>query len=302
MTPPDDATATLVAELRADGVRDLTLVRRLAGGFQTGAYLALDHGLPVVLKWTAQPDWAEVVVAAAPVVAAARAAGWPTTGWLTSGRTRDGGAYHLQEHAAGEPVELITHVWLDAVLPMVERQRDLRPASTRSWSAHDHERVFADPSGATAAVAGSGLAGKELVAAIARLCRPYGAVRLPDDDLVHGDLNPDNVLLLDGKVTAFVDVEAIGRGSRLHDLATIVVYATLWPGEAGTVDRVLAHSRAIAAGGQLEISVASVLIGLLEFGVHHWPTDDLASVCRTAADLVDGLRTGTPKRHRHVTR
>jgi aminoglycoside phosphotransferase (APT) family kinase protein len=69
---------------------------------------------------------------------------------------------------------------------------------------------------------------------------PHRGFELPTGDLVHGDLNPDNVLLDGDRISALIDVEAVGRGSRMHDLATLLVYATLWDGEPGADDDLLA--------------------------------------------------------------
>jgi Ser/Thr protein kinase RdoA (MazF antagonist) len=43
-------------------------------------------------------------------------------------------------------------------------------------------------------------------------------------DLVHGDLNPGNVFLDGDRISALVDVEALGKGRRCHDLATLLVF------------------------------------------------------------------------------
>jgi len=47
---------------------------------------------------------------------------------------------------------------------------------------------------------------------------------LPDlesHDLVHGDYNQDNILLGSGRVTAFVDTDELGTGTRYFDLVDL---------------------------------------------------------------------------------
>ena len=110
-------------------------------------------------------------------------------------------------------------------------------------------------------------------------------VKLPADDLVHGDLNPANVLIADGQVVALIDVEAVGRGTRLHDLTTLLLYAALW-GDHDVQNRLTVECRNIAAPGWMEVSLSAVTVNLLAFGVRHWPPDDLATACRAAAALL----------------
>ena len=108
---------------------------------------------------------------------------------------------------------------------------------------------------------------------------------MPSNDLVHGDLSPANVLIRDGEVAAVIDVEALGAGSRLHDLATLTASAWLW-GERTTTERILDHARATARRGQLQISLAAVLLGLYAFGAQHWPPADLSAACTEGINLL----------------
>lgn len=294
MSVVDLGTGQVLGEVNADLGSAWTLERLLAGGFQSGAYLVSDGRRRAVLKWTSDPGWAEVVLGAAPVVSAARSLGWPTPAWLAVGRTRGGGAYQLQEHAAGRADEHVTLAWVEAVLPVIDRQAGAAPTSARDWTTYDHELVTNDPSGTAARLAGSGAAGAGLVRSIQQLCGSYPDVRWRHDDLVHGDLNPGNVLLVDGAVTAVVDVEAIGCGSRVHDLATVIAYAALWSPGHEAVDRVLTHLRTLAVPGELEVSLSAVLLDLLAFGLDHWPAADFAAACRVAQTLVDGAGTAVP--------
>ena len=63
--------------------------RKLAGGWNQGAYLVRGPGreLAVLKCYTEDP---ERIAAAAPVIRAAREHGWPTPAWLATGTTRSG--------------------------------------------------------------------------------------------------------------------------------------------------------------------------------------------------------------------
>lgn len=267
------------------------LLGRLSGGYQSGAYLIVDPGgRRAVLKWTDSPGWAPVVLAAAPVVASARAAGWPTPCWLAVGRTAAGYPYQVQEFVEGTSQEVITHEWLDLTLPVVARQAGLGRDGMRDWSSYDQRTVFTSTNHNRIAVATSEPAGAHLSEVITQLTRPHVDVVLPADDLVHGDFHPENVLIAGRQVAAVIDVEALGRGTRLHDLTTLLLYDWLW-GEHEGQDRLTSECRSIAAPGWVEISLSAVTIDLLAYGVRHWPPDDLADSSRAAAALLTAQTT-----------
>ena len=259
---------------------------RLSGGYQSGAYLIADPaGRRAVLKWSSARDWAPTVLAAAPVVAAARASGWPTPAWLAVGQTDDGYPYQVQDFVEGTTQETVSHGWLDLTLPVVTSHAGLGRDGMRNWSRYDHDVVYAPRNDNRVAVASSGPAGAYLSDVITLLNGDHEDVKLPADDLVHGDLNPENVLIANGQVAALIDVEAVGRGTRLHDLTTLLLYAALW-GDHDVQDRLTLECRNIAAPGWMEVSLSAVTVDLLAFGVRHWPPDDLATACRAAAALL----------------
>ena len=198
-------------------------------------------GQRAVLKWSSARDWAPTVLAAAPVVAAARASGWPTPAWLAVGQTDDGYPYHVQDFVEGTTQETVSHGWLDLTLPVVTSHAGLGRDGMRNWSRYDHDVVYAAGNDNRVAVASSGPAGAYLSDVITLLNGDHEDVKLPADDLVHGDLNPENVLIANGQVAALIDVEAVGRGTRLHDLTTLLLYAALW-GDHDVQDQVLTAS------------------------------------------------------------
>lgn len=259
---------------------------RLSGGYQSGAYLITDPaGRRAVLKWSDSRGWAPTVVAAAPVVASARAAGWPTPAWLAVGTTAAGYPYQVQDFVEGTTQEAITHDWLDLTLPAVAKQAGLGRDGMRDWSRYDHDVVYGPQNDNRAAVANSGPEGAYLNDVISRLNRNHEDVTLPADDLVHGDLNPENVLVADGQLAALIDVEAVGRGTRLHDLTTLLLYDWLW-GDHAVQDRLARECRDVAAPGWMEVTLSAGTVDLLAFGVQHWPPADLATACRAAAALL----------------
>lgn len=87
--------------------------------------------------------------------------------------------------------------------------------------------------GLPAQVAKLGAAEQAVVDRASALSDRLGPVRLPADDLVHGDLNLGNVLVdAQGGLVSLIDIEALGAGSRA------IGYATVWQSSADDADDV----------------------------------------------------------------
>jgi len=76
------------------------LERRLAGGWNEGAYLLTGGGgSRAVLKWRARDP--ERLLGARERVETARARGWPAPKWLATGQAPAGGAWVVQSSLTG---------------------------------------------------------------------------------------------------------------------------------------------------------------------------------------------------------
>jgi aminoglycoside phosphotransferase (APT) family kinase protein len=268
------------------------LAGRLPGSHQSGAYLLRDPGSArcAVLKWSTDRSWAEQVRRAAPMVAHARAGGWPTPAWLAAGTTPRGFPYQVQELAPGVPAGRLAGRVVADVLRVVETQAGLASPTDRDWSEYDRRVVFAGESGFAARLRGFSATAAALVDRLDAWAAPWRDTRWPATDLVHGDLNPDNILVADGRVSALIDVEALGAGSRVHDVATLIMYAWLAT-EPGDLGPLLVHAHRIARPGELAVHLGSCLLGLLAFGADRWPAD-VRETARAMARLVDDLAAG----------
>jgi hypothetical protein len=276
------------------------LSSRLGGSDPSCVYL-LDgpDGSRAVLKWNRDPATAQQLQRAAPLIAAARAAGWAAPAWLASGTTPSGYPYQVQEHAPGVPAEHVTTRLVHAVLPVIDRQAGLAPAAGRDWSADDRRIVFGAGPGGTAtqeaaaddepgpagAVAAFSPGGAALVAAIRARTDPFLSAAWPAGDLVHGQLIPANIVLDGGQLTALTGAAELGMGSRLHDVASLAVHALLWDGEPAAVDELLGYAASHAHPGEFEVSLAACLLAVLASHIARHPDDAARLVGRGAAAL-----------------
>jgi aminoglycoside phosphotransferase (APT) family kinase protein len=269
------AIAAVIDEVNRTHGSTWTLVQRLAGGHQSGAYRLYDTvtAKPGVLKVSQRPDWAVQVTRAAPIVAQARAAGWPTPAWLASGTTTLGWPYEIQEWVEGTPMERLGVNEVEMILALLELQADIGPRGPQDWSTYNRDVVFADRYGYASRLRDSSPQGAEIVAAFSGLCERDRHLRLPDTDLVHGDLSTHNILVRDGQIVAVVDVEAVGRGTRVSDLACVLREGYMSRGDPAALERLLAAGLAMAGLGALTICVAATVIAVSVFVLDHSPSE-----------------------------
>jgi hypothetical protein len=274
---------------------------RLGGTDPSCVYL-LDGpgGSHAVLKWIRDPAAAPQVQYAAPLIAAAQTAGWTTPAWLASGTTPSGFPYEVQEHAPGSPAERVTTQLVRAVLPVIDHQAGLAPAAGHDWSADDQRVVSGAEPGPAGTLAAFSPDGAAFVATVRAWTERFGPVTPPTGDLVHGHLGPGNVLVDDGHVTALTGAEALGKGSRLHDVASLAVHALLWDGEPDALDGLLRYAADHACPGEFEVSVAARLLTVLARRVTHSPENASQLIGQATAalarlDLVGSKRPSAPR-------
>jgi aminoglycoside phosphotransferase (APT) family kinase protein len=260
---------------------------RLEGGIQSGVYLLRrPDGVLAVLKWSPNRGWARQVLRAAPIVGRVRQRGYPTPAWLAVGTTDRGFPYQVQEFVEGSPLPMLDESAAEILLEVIDRQAKLDPDPDRNWSEYAKNVVFGD---GRARLKASGDAGATVVDAFDRLCEPIADVGLPAGDMVHGDLSLDNVLTVDGKVSGVIDIEAIGSGSRVFDLAAVIRSAYLF-GRADTpaLDRLRQSAEDVAGLDVLRIFAAATLYDILNFGLERWNNgieEAVPAALQLAADL-----------------
>ncbi|MFF0343963.1 phosphotransferase family protein [Kribbella sp. NPDC004875] len=282
-----ETTASVVAELNVALGTSYRLVRQLTGGLQTTAYELTDGTTRVILKWSEDPGWAPRVRRAAGLVHRARAVGYPTPAWLAVGTTASGAPYELQEFVTGAPAPLDREL-ARQLIAICELQRDLVPEAGVSWSGWSRGVVFEDWDGVWPRVRAYGGATAELMRRFEVLCEPYQGEQLPEDDLVHGDLNVGNLLVDDGRIAGIVDIEAAGCGSRAYDLVTLAMSAAR-DGAATGVDELFVEA-ALRTCGRAAVAVcaAASYASCAEFA-HQRSTYSLSRVNHGARRLLELL-------------
>jgi hypothetical protein len=108
------------------------LGRRLAGGWNEGAYLLIrGGGSRAVLKWRASDP--ERLLGARERVEAARARGWPAPAWLATGQAPAGGAWVVQEFIDGRTPPRLDDVVAEQMTRILGLQEAMFPGASGGW-------------------------------------------------------------------------------------------------------------------------------------------------------------------------
>ena len=265
MRRSDTANATdMVAAVNAGLDTKWAIERRFTGGSNEGAHLVRSpDGVRAVLKWRASEP--ERLIAAAKLVMSARERGWPTPEWYAVGRAPTGEAWVLQEFIDGSRPPTIDRQIADQMIEIFKLQSGLMPAAHAVWGEWITGVMFDDWEGLRGRVYPLP-GGKRIVHRVDAIAERCGSRSLSTRDLVHGDFNLTNTLIT-SKGLWFIDVEALGAGPGVYDLAKTLIVAGIFghATDAG-LSRLWSHAEtfdprefAICAGsGALKIAEAVI--------------------------------------------
>jgi Ser/Thr protein kinase RdoA (MazF antagonist) len=287
----DFAAAGVLDSLNRQGHGTWHLVGRLGGGRKTGAWVVeAGDGARAVLKWHPLASTRRDLDGTAALVAHARVRGWPTPAWLAWGVDGRRRPYVLAELVAGEHLDSMDDVALDALLAVLERQRGLAGEAGADRVSGAWRAVFLDGSGWRAALRRQSPEALEAGEAIARRAAPFRGVRLPGADLVHMDFGLHNVLFRDGEVAAVVDLEGIGRGPVAIDVATLLFSVH---GRQAAPESVLTRLAAYAlerdGAAVTTVCLASALLDWCVFATGGWEPAAVTAYLLGAASLFERL-------------
>lgn len=283
---PNAAAAIALANER--GGSSWSLVRKLPGGYQQGAYeLRAPRGERGVLKCHPGHLPAKQLEETARAIEDARLRGWPTSRWLAFGSLANDGAYIVEEFIDGFTPNQLEGAVLQRLLEAIRLQADMRPRTDQDWSAYIQRVVFEGEADLAARMRSR----PETAALLRRLERLTGDardLRLPTTDLVHGDFVLNNMIVC-GDTPYLVDAAHAGKGTRVYDLATLLMETTVGGDyiSPSLVDQQRLHDGCVAIVGRagLMVCVAGRMMHLLVFGGDDWGDHIPAMVARCDAFL-----------------
>ena len=265
-----------------------SVVGRLPGGYLQGAHeLRGPSGEQGVLKWHPRDLAAAQLIAAARAVEEARRRGWPTPRWLAYGVLPHGAAYIVEEFVRGTVPTQLSADGLHQLIQANRLQAGMRPATEQDWSAYLHRVVF-DGAADLAARMRARPVTAGLFERLERLSADARSLRLPTEDLVHGDFVLRNMLVADGSLR-IIDTAHIGKGTRAYDLAALLLETTV---EEGWADPEIEPRRleeeclSIVGVAGLRVCLAGRMLHLLVFG-DDWRDDDPTDLVARCASFID---------------
>lgn len=266
---------------------EFELVGRLTGGRQGGAWrVAVPGADDAVLKWSENASLRSRRPQAPAMVGRLRRRGYPTPAWLVSGVTEQGLSYVVQELVDGEAGSW-SSIPLPEVLAAIELQAGLGEPASETWSTYI-EWVLSSDSGPLGYLRAMGRQGLGIVEHLQRVLDPFKDCRLPDGDLVHGDLSTGNLLVRDCRLVAIVDIEAIGPGTRVVDYAWLLreAYSEVAPAAERTL--IQQAGQGIAGRGVMAKCAAATALDIVAFEQRRGEIDNTDLIARMH-ELADDL-------------
>ncbi|MEY2473772.1 MAG: hypothetical protein QOK28_3101, partial [Actinomycetota bacterium] len=139
--------------------------------------------------------------------------------------------------------------------------------------------VFNDRDNMLTEVAACSNEGRRLADAMRAACASGVDLVLPTTDLVSGVFSLENILFDEAGDPVVIDVEAIGKGSRAFDLAVLYSRSHAYAHDTGLERRLRAAADAVAGPEIFNVCLAAENIGIVYFGLKHWP-DDVPELCK----------------------
>lgn len=249
-----DRYATLVGD-RFELVRELPGGRALEITDRTGSHF--------VLKW--DDDAGSKSRRRRAIAVAERLgfeAGWPVpTFELAEGDDR---LFVRQTKMSGaEPAELTESLW-NQVCDLTGATAGLGSEATNDWPHRLLDTLVAEPSQPTAYCSHEPLrrhsdTGRRLIMRIEELGAAIADLGAADD-LIHWDLHPGNLLVVDGAISAVIDLDNAGPGPRGFDLITFALSAHVLPGTEGLAAAMLADALGRSPGMLGEAAIAHLIL------------------------------------------
>ena len=264
---------------------------RYPAGENEGAYAIVDDtGRQFVLKWHQRPAWLVRLDHAQRITEHLRRLGVPVPTYVLMGAFPDGSTYWVQQALLGAPPHQLTEAHLQQLLRYNDRQAGQASSPEQNWAAYVRAVVFAGESGWADSLRQHSAATRSVLTRLERLVADKQSCCVQMDDIVHGDLVIDNVLVDGARVTGIVDWDAAGSDDRVLDLAKL-----LFSSYTNQPVRDLLRARILELRGRtsLEVHLAYCILAQLDWSIHHHApaaVDDAVALAHTIMqDLESGL-------------
>jgi aminoglycoside phosphotransferase (APT) family kinase protein len=256
-------------------------------------------GEKAVFKRGRTPAHLEGMVRLEAIIEYVRARGYPTPRYLHYGADTEGRRYTVQEFAPGTQLGTLSPQTVEVMLELNERHANMHLQTTQDWATYVRATVYDGESGWANLMCSHSTETAALWRAFERAAAPYRNQTLWDGDLVHADFHTANVLMVDGRVSAVIDLEPAGKGTRVQDLMTLLMYAycdELVGKPVVRADevrrRIWDYALGIRGPGEVVVCMVSAIIGMVEWSVRHDNQRDVDAFLETGRRFLADLAKG----------
>lgn len=272
----DAAAAT--ALLSAAGPTSYTLVGPLAGGETGATQIRRADGTPFVLKWEEDVDNQQRRRQGAHLAMRLRTeAGWPSPAQVL--RDIDGTLVIVQDFLPGGNVEHLSHALVDRIFQLHHARLGLDAVDDDNgeWGTYLLRMLT---------VGGNGYCLHEPLRTFDARTRSVieqfeeiGHSTDPSDlaghDIIHFDLHPGNLLQVDGRLTAVVDMDYTRIGDATFDLTTLAIASLGVTADPGVRTRLFDEGVEALPHPKRDVYVANLLLRNLDWSIRKSRLDEI---------------------------
>ncbi len=272
--------------INASAHTDYTLTLQYSGGEDQGAFqVTKSDGTRAVLKINRNPLWVSQIKRAKAATDHLRGLGDPVPNYLVIDST-DRGTFSLQSELPGSPAEVTLDLMKQTVgLIELQKGQTISEVQGQDWVWYMNSVVFRGEFGNVRALMQYSAETSALVADIEGLVAGLDGKMLPQTDLVHGDMEFNQVLAKEGKVTGIVDWDQVGYGDRTMDLASLW-YSIVQKPEPR--DFIMQHMLEVSDKETIKICAAYKMLSVVAWHINKvgGEVEDSAEQARTALGLL----------------
>lgn len=294
---PDAELAAFISEVNAREARDYRLVRKFAGPVNSGAMLVDGSQGRRILKWLRTRDSFEAQFRAAAATDLLRAPSYPVPVYERIEPLEEGG-YVLMTELLGSMARLLERGAEEAaaVIALNARHYDVHVPS-RNWPEEIVVGALQGGDGYCYPAAMDATPETRTLREVGQqLARDHRDAIVPTDLIVHKDMNPSNILVIDDVITGIVDWENTTAGDPLYDLVYL-----WWMCHSYERARPVLWSQIVSTGPPQAVALyVAHLILSIGGAMHHRPnrppTRQIATARAALAAIRDlGIRVAIPE-------
>ena len=283
-------TRALLERINVQHATAFRLEEKYPAGENEGAYAIVDaEGQHFVLKWHRRPQWLPRLEHAQRITDGLHDRGVPVPAYVLRGSFPDGYIYWVQSRLPGLPPASLTETHLRQLLAFNDLQAGQALSPEQNWADYVRAVVFAGESGWADSLRQHSAATHAVLTRLERLVRGKDGCCMIMDDIVHGDLVVDNVLVEGERVTGIVDWDAAGCGDRVLDLAKLLFYSYT---NAPVRARLRARILELRGPDSPVVHLAYCILAQLDWSIHHHPQAAIDDGVALAYTIIEDLEAG----------